>query len=181
MINLLPWREQQARLQKWQFVTRVSAPSLVVILGFIVINFLERQYQHNLETELNTLQSEVTKVKQIYADEVGEMSEQAIWQQRLVQLQNQLRLRQLPLPLDVLPEKSSVEGISLLALHCQLQQCVIEGSVEAVHQLRPFLDGLASEPQVRNLQIEHLMPVTTEKGESSNRFKISFQLGSDPF
>ncbi len=181
MINLLPWRERQARLQKWRFVIRVSAPSLVVILGFIVINFLELQYQHNLETELNTLQSEVTKVKQIYADEVEEMSEQAIWQQRLVQLQNQLRLRQLPLPLDVLPEKSSVEGISLLALHCQLQQCVIEGSAEVVHQLRPFLDGLATEPQVKSLQIEQLIPVTTEKGEGSNRFKISFQLGSDPF
>ncbi|MFA0623304.1 PilN domain-containing protein [Vibrio breoganii] len=181
MINLLPWREEQAYQQKWRFFTRVSVPSLLTILGFIVVSFLERQYQHNLEFELNILQSEVIKVKTIYADETQENNEQALWQKRLTRLQNQQRLRQLPLPIDVLPDKSSIEGVSLLALHCLMQECVIEGSVEALYQLRPFIDGLASEAQVRHLQIEQLMPIVTEKGEGSNQFKISFQLGSHSF
>ncbi|GAB7219037.1 PilN domain-containing protein [Vibrio comitans] len=181
MINLLPWRERQARRQKWRFFIRVSAPSLLLTFGFITVSFLDLEYQQSLEFQLKALQSEVRKVKQIYVDEMEVISEQALWQKRLARLQNQQRLRQLPLPIDVLPDKSSIEGIGLLALNCQLQECVLEGSVDALYQLRPFIDGIASEPQVRNLQIEQLMPVTTETGEDSNQFKISFQLGSDPF
>ncbi|GEM78200.1 PilN domain-containing protein [Vibrio superstes] len=180
MINLLSWRERQAHQQKWRFFTRVSVPSLLIILGFIAVSFLERQYQHNLEFELKALQLEVTKVKQIYANEIKENNEQALWQKKLARLQTQQRLRQLPLPIDVLPDKSSIEGVSLLALHCLMQECVIEGSVEALYQLRPFIDSLGREAQVKNLQIEQLMPIMTEKGEGSNQFKISFQLGSDP-
>ncbi|GEA51347.1 hypothetical protein VIN01S_21510 [Vibrio inusitatus NBRC 102082] len=181
MINLLPWREQQARMQRWRFFTRASVPSFLVILGFIAIYFLELQYQDDRELELSILQSEVMKIKQIYAEETNEIKEQALWKKRLERLHNQQRLRQLPLPIDVLPDKSSVEGIGLLVLHCQLQECVIEGSVEALYQLRPFIDGVASEPQVSSLQIEQLMPVTTIKGEGLNQFKISFQLGSEAF
>lgn len=181
MINLLPWREQHAHQQKWRFFTRVSAPSLLVILGFIAVSFLERQYQHNLEFELKTLQSEVIKVKQIYADATKEINEQTLWQKRLARLHNQQYLRQLPLPIDVLPNKSSAEGIRLLALHCLMQECVIEGNVEVLYQLRPFINGLVSVSEVTNLQIEQLMPVPIEKGDGSNQFTISFQLGSDLF
>ncbi|CAM4148305.1 PilN domain-containing protein [Vibrio neonatus] len=176
MINFLPWREQIARRKKWAFILRLTLLPLLVLVGALIGFGFAAQYQQQLRTDLQALTSEVTSAKRIHLEATSIAEQQNNWRERLLLAQSYHAQGERPLPIDILPHKPTMQGISLLSFVCQHSECAIEGMVQHIHQLSPFMDELASSPFLKYLQIEQLQPKTRDDRQSSTLFLISFQL-----
>ncbi|GAD88011.1 hypothetical protein VHA01S_003_00870 [Vibrio halioticoli NBRC 102217] len=179
MINFLPWREQIARRKKWVFWLRLTLLPLLVLISLLIALRLTTQYQQQLRVELQALNSEINAAKRIHIEATRIADEKTNWRERLLLVQSYYAQGERPLPIDILPHKPAMQGISLLSFACQFSECEIKGRVQYLHQLSPFMDYLAKSPFLKYLQIEQLLPKTSDDMQTSTLFLISFQLVSE--
>ena len=174
-INLMPWREEQRRLQKQNYMAVLGFVALLCMglawgVGEIINQQIRNQNIRNqfIEREIKVLDAQIEKIKSIKEDKL------AIEQRMALIEQLQASRNVTPKIADELA-RIVPQGIAFKTLERKLNRIEIEGISESNNRLADFMRRLEQSTVFINGELSSIV-ADTSASDAVSDFKLTFDI-----
>ena len=174
-INLMPWREEQRRLQKQNYMAVLGLVAMLCLgLAWIVGEVINQQISNQkvrnqfIEREITILDAQIEKIKSIKEDKL------AIEQRMALIEQLQASRNVTPKIADELA-RIVPQGIAFRSLERKLNLIEIEGVSESNNRLADFMRRLEQSTVFINGELSSII-ADTSASDAVSDFKLTFDI-----